>query len=73
MGKKYGIFTCPETQRVADRLLRLPFYNTLSETEQARVVQTIEEFSIGPSEDLSRLALAVAEPAAELALADTEH
>jgi dTDP-4-amino-4,6-dideoxygalactose transaminase len=73
MGEKYGTFDCPETQRVADRLLRLPFYNTLTENEQARVVQAVEEFSVGASEDLSRLALAVAEPAAELALADKDQ
>jgi dTDP-4-amino-4,6-dideoxygalactose transaminase len=72
MGKKFGIFHCPETQRVAERLLRLPFYNTLSEEEQFRVVQAILEFSVDASEDLSRLALAVAEPTVELALADRD-
>lgn len=35
---------CPVTEGVSDRLLRLPFYNDLSEPEQAEVVATIREF-----------------------------
>jgi dTDP-4-amino-4,6-dideoxygalactose transaminase len=76
MGKKYGVFDCPHTERVADTLLRLPLYNNLSEEEQARIVDAIQEFSLGVGEsnpaDLARLALALAEPAIELALTNTE-
>ena len=36
---------CPVTERVSDRLLRLPFYNDLSEAEQAEVVDAIRQFN----------------------------
>ena len=69
MGKKYGLFDCPQTQRVADTLLRLPLYNDLSEETQARIISSIQEFSAGASEssseDLARFALALAEEATE--------
>ncbi len=35
---------CPVTEDVSDRLLRLPFYNTLSPIEQERVVGAIAAF-----------------------------
>jgi len=35
---------CPVTEEVSDRLLRLPFYNTLSEPELARVVEALHQF-----------------------------
>ena len=35
---------CPVTEDVSERLLRLPFYNDLSESEQEEVVTTIQEF-----------------------------
>jgi dTDP-4-amino-4,6-dideoxygalactose transaminase len=35
---------CPVTESVSDRLLRLPFYNDLSEPEQARVIQAVLDF-----------------------------
>lgn len=37
---------CPITQDVSDRLLRLPFYNDLTEDDQARVVETITSFEV---------------------------
>ena len=36
---------CPVTEDVSDRLLRLPFYNTLDESTQGRVISAILEFS----------------------------
>ena len=30
---------CPVTEQISDRLLRLPFYNDLSESEQAEVLE----------------------------------
>ncbi len=45
LGKKVG--DCPVTEDVSDRLLRLPFYNDLSEADQARVVTAIYEFGGG--------------------------
>jgi len=35
---------CPVTESVSDRLLRLPFYIDLTETEQTQVIQTIYQF-----------------------------
>ena len=39
-GRKFAVRTteCPVTDSVSDRLLRLPFYNNLSEPDQGRVV-----------------------------------
>jgi dTDP-4-amino-4,6-dideoxygalactose transaminase len=37
---------CPVTEDVSDRLLRLPFYNDMTEEEQAYVVRRIKEFNI---------------------------
>jgi dTDP-4-amino-4,6-dideoxygalactose transaminase len=46
MGRKFGgrPGDCPVAEEVADRLLRLPFFNDISREEQARVVQAIREF-----------------------------
>jgi dTDP-4-amino-4,6-dideoxygalactose transaminase len=47
MGLKFGGHAgdCPVTEDISDRLLRLPFYNTLTEEDQERVVEAIFEFS----------------------------
>jgi dTDP-4-amino-4,6-dideoxygalactose transaminase len=47
MGRKYGgrAGDCPVTENVSDRLLRLPFYNELSEADQAAVVTAVREFN----------------------------
>ena len=46
MGRKFGgrPGQCPVTERVSARLLRLPFYNDLSEEDQQRVVEAVLEF-----------------------------
>jgi dTDP-4-amino-4,6-dideoxygalactose transaminase len=46
MGVRFGgrPGDCPITEEVSDRLLRLPFYNDLTEAEQASVVDAIREF-----------------------------
>lgn len=36
---------CPVTNQVTDTLLRLPFYNGMSESEQSRVIETILSFT----------------------------
>jgi dTDP-4-amino-4,6-dideoxygalactose transaminase len=48
MGRHFGgqAGDCPVTEDVSDRLLRLPFYNDLTEDEQARVVSVITSFVI---------------------------
>ena len=35
---------CPVTEDISDRLLRLPFYNDLSETDQDFVVESLFAF-----------------------------
>jgi dTDP-4-amino-4,6-dideoxygalactose transaminase len=47
MGRKFGgrAGDCPVTEDVSDRLLRLPFYNRLTEVEQQKVVDAIHEFA----------------------------
>jgi dTDP-4-amino-4,6-dideoxygalactose transaminase len=35
---------CPVTERVSDQLIRLPFHNALTESEQKKVVEAIMEF-----------------------------
>ncbi len=47
MGRQFGgqVGDCPVTEDVSDRLLRLPFYNELSETEQAEVVKVIQNWN----------------------------
>lgn len=46
MGRKMGgrVGDCPVTESVSDRLLRLPFYNDLSELDQQRIIDTILRF-----------------------------
>ena len=48
MGERFGgrQGDCPVTEDVADRLIRLPFYNQLEEAEQARVVEAVREFRV---------------------------
>jgi len=43
MGLKFGgkIGQCPVTEQVSDQLLRLPFYNSMSDSDQARVVDVL--------------------------------
>lgn len=46
MGREFGgkEGDCPVTEEVSERLLRLPFYNSLTEDEQVTVVAAIHEF-----------------------------
>jgi dTDP-4-amino-4,6-dideoxygalactose transaminase len=47
MGKKFGYEEgeLPITEDVSNRLLRLPFYNDLIESDQERIVTIINNFS----------------------------
>src|ERR1017187_9327869 len=47
MGRKFGgkPGDCPVTESVSDRLLRLPFYNDLTEEDQNTVVAALEDFT----------------------------
>jgi len=46
MGRKFGgrEGDCPVTERVSDQLIRLPFHNALTSSEQEIVIQAIKEF-----------------------------
>jgi len=46
-GRKFGgkPGDCPVTEKVSDQLIRLPFYNDLTEADQVFVVQAIKEFN----------------------------
>jgi dTDP-4-amino-4,6-dideoxygalactose transaminase len=45
VGRSYG-GDCPVTESVSDRLLRLPFFNDLTEEDQAAVVGAVHEFEV---------------------------
>ncbi|MFZ5920170.1 MAG: dTDP-4-amino-4,6-dideoxygalactose transaminase [Chloroflexota bacterium] len=46
MGKKFGgqPGDCPVTERVSDQLVRLPFHNGLTGSEQEQIIETIRAF-----------------------------
>jgi len=46
MGRKFGAQAgdCPVTENVSERLLRSPFYNDLTESDQSRVVSAVTGF-----------------------------
>jgi dTDP-4-amino-4,6-dideoxygalactose transaminase len=48
MGRRFGgrQGQCPVTEYVSDRLLRLPFYNSLSESDQDLVIDTVTASSV---------------------------
>ena len=50
MGRKLGgqPGDCPVTEEVSDRLLRLPFYNMLEQSDQDRVIEAVESFKFTP-------------------------
>jgi dTDP-4-amino-4,6-dideoxygalactose transaminase len=46
MGRRFGgrPGACPVTERISDRLLRLPFHFSLTENDLARVVKAVQEY-----------------------------
>jgi dTDP-4-amino-4,6-dideoxygalactose transaminase len=46
MGGRFGGTPgdCPVTEDVSDQLLRLPFYNSLTEPDQAQIVESIHNW-----------------------------
>jgi len=48
MGRRFGgrEGDCPVTEQVSDCLLRLPFFNTMTEAEQTRVVEAVRDFQV---------------------------
>jgi dTDP-4-amino-4,6-dideoxygalactose transaminase len=47
MGVRFGgrRGDCPITEEISNRLLRLPFYTSLTATDQARVIAAVKDFS----------------------------
>ena len=48
MGRSFGgqPGACPVTEQVSDRLLRLPFFNSLTVAEQGEVIAAIQDFQV---------------------------
>ena len=46
MGRRFGgkEGDCPVTEDVSDRLVRLPFFNSLGDQDQDRVIEAVREF-----------------------------
>jgi dTDP-4-amino-4,6-dideoxygalactose transaminase len=44
MGGRPG--SCPVSEEKSERLVRLPFYNSLTQSDQDRVIAAIREFSL---------------------------
>lgn len=49
MGRTFGGYPgqCPVTESISDRLLRLPLYSGLTESDQARILEAIQSFDPG--------------------------
>ena len=48
MGKRFGgkPGMCPVAETVSDRIIRLPFYNDLSQCKQEKVIEAIRDFVV---------------------------
>ena len=48
MGEKFGgaVSDCPVTEDVSDRLVRLPFHNSLSNEDQERIIAAVLDFKV---------------------------
>lgn len=49
MGRRFGgkEGDCPRTESISERLVRLPFYNDMTENEQTEVIQAVKAFRCG--------------------------
>ncbi len=58
MGQRFGgrPGSCPVSESVSDRLLRLPFYHELSEADQARIVKAVCSYRMTRRSRLARAA-----------------
>jgi len=49
MGKRVGVAgDCPVTEETSERLVRLPFYNDMTEEEQERVIEAVLDYDLSP-------------------------
>ena len=55
MGLKFGgkPGQCPVTEDVSDRLVRLPFFNSLTDEQQAEVIEAVRSFHVAPAAKVS--------------------
>lgn len=46
MGRRFGgkDGDCPVTQDLSDRLVRLPFFNDMTEEQQTRIIDAVKDF-----------------------------
>ncbi len=52
MGRRFGgkVGDCPVTEKVADTLVRLPFYNSFSQADQDHVIEAVRAFRVQGSQ-----------------------
>jgi dTDP-4-amino-4,6-dideoxygalactose transaminase len=43
---KWQVVDCPVTEDVSDRIVRLPFYTSMTEDEQGRVIEEVRKLKI---------------------------
>ena len=67
MGRRFGgqVGDCPVTEDVSDRLLRLPFYNDMTDADQARVITAIQQFDMQHAWSAASAPLAASHPVRE--------
>lgn len=48
MGRKLGgrVGDCPVAEGMSDRIIRLPFFNTLTDADQTRVIEAVKDFRV---------------------------
>jgi len=48
MGRRVGVAgDCPVTEEISERLVRLPFYNDMTEAEQEWVLEAVLDYDLG--------------------------
>ena len=62
MGQQLGAYPgqCPVTERISDQIVRLPLYSGLSETDQDRILEAIQEFRVPKLERAVSFAMSAA-------------
>ena len=57
MGRRFGgeAGDCPVTESVSDRLVRLPFYNDMTASDQEAVIRSVTSFTVSPVRSMTAL------------------
>jgi dTDP-4-amino-4,6-dideoxygalactose transaminase len=71
MGLRFGgrLGDCPVTEKIADRLLRLPFYAGMTDSEQTQLIGAVRAFSLPISVTVNAIAAYTLSPSHILVLA----